>query len=72
MNHAVSYRNPAFLGARADGFDARLQGLSRYSNPYEGCRGWSAAFAAAWSEGWLAADDLCAPRFLIAVREGAA
>lgn len=67
---AVTVHGRAQLGARARGFDGRLRGLSRYANPYaeriaqvpDARRpGWLYSFAAAWWEGWNAADSITPP-----------
>lgn len=63
--------NPAQRGAYQRGYEARLRGVSRYSNPYTrerrvagrllGLLGWRATFAAAWWAGWVAADEAVPP-----------
>lgn len=47
--------------AYADGYAARLGGTGRYGVPYE-LRGWAAALAYSWWEGWDAADAITDPR----------
>lgn len=55
-------------GAYASGYDARCAGRTRWANPYNdrldehaGRPGWLGSFAAAWLDGWLAADAVLDP-----------
>lgn len=68
-------RQPArgpLRGAWANGYEARLEGRSRYAVPYGDAMerrcdagerlGWLSALASAWWEGWHVADSLVGER----------